>query len=50
MRMEEAGLSEIAQMETAREMFDEFTGSIQRTIDEKKELLEKLDEKYAGID
>ncbi len=36
--------------QTARELFDEFTGSIQRTIDEKRELLERLDEKYAGID
>ena len=45
-RGEESHISE----QTARELFDEFTESIQRTIDEKAELLERLDEKYADID
>lgn len=34
---------------TARHLFDEFTGSIKREIDEKSERLGALDEKYAGI-
>lgn len=33
----------------ARDLFDEFTGSIKREIDEKSERLGALDEKYAGI-
>lgn len=35
---------------TARDLFDEFTGSIKREIDEKAERMGALDEKYAGID
>lgn len=33
----------------AKDLFDEFTGSIKREIDEKSERLGALDEKYAGI-
>ena len=33
----------------ARDLFDEFTGSIKREIDEKSERLGALDEKYEGI-
>lgn len=36
-------------VETARKLFDEFTGSIDRDIDERAERLGALDEKYAGI-
>ncbi len=34
----------------SRKLFDEFTGSIDRVIDEKKELEAARDEKYANID
>ena len=34
----------------SRKLFDEFTGSIDRVIDEKKELEAASDEKYANID
>jgi hypothetical protein len=33
----------------ARKLFDKFTGSINRVIDEKAERLEALDEKYQSI-
>lgn len=33
----------------AKDLFDEFTGSIKREIDEKAERMGALDEKYAGI-
>lgn len=33
----------------ARELFDEFTGSIKRAVDEESERLGALDEKYEGI-
>lgn len=35
---------------SARKLFDEFTGSVSRVIDEKAERLGALDEKYAGLD
>lgn len=35
--------------ETARILFDEFTGSIKRDIDEKSERLGALDEKHSGV-
>ena len=34
----------------SRKIFDEFTGSIDRVIDEKKELEAARNEKYANID
>ena len=34
----------------SRKLFDEFTGSIDRVIDEKKELEAARNEKYANID
>lgn len=37
-------------VEAARKLFDEFTGSIDRDIDERAERLGALDEKYAGVD
>ncbi|MBP5201076.1 MAG: hypothetical protein J6Z82_10575 [Schwartzia sp.] len=36
--------------EEDRKLFKKFSGSIKRHIDEKKELLEALEEKYARID
>lgn len=33
-----------------RELFDDFSGSISRTIDEKVELMVARDEKYAHVD
>ena len=35
--------------EAARTLFDEFTGSIKRDIDERSERLGALDEKYSDI-
>lgn len=36
--------------EDTRKLFDSFTGSIERHIDERKERLMALDEKYASVD
>lgn len=44
-----AGKEEM-RLESARRLFDEFTGSISREINEKEEYLEALDEKYAYSD
>ena len=46
------GRSEVkaASKRSARKIFDEFTGSIKREIDEKAELMAARDDKYADID
>ena len=36
--------------EADRKLFQKFSGSIKRHIDEKKELMEALEEKYASAD
>ena len=36
--------------EADRKIFRKFSGSIKREIDGKRELLEALEEKYAGVD
>ena len=36
--------------DSARKLFDDFSGSISRDINEKAELMAARDEKYAGVD
>ncbi len=36
--------------DSARKLFDDFSGSIARDIDEKAERMAAKDEKYAGVD
>lgn len=38
------------EMKSARKLFEEFTGSVQREIDERAERLSAIEEKYAGVD
>lgn len=46
----ETNKESILQDEETRRLFDKYTGSVNRIIDEKKERQEALDEKYKGID
>lgn len=45
-----AGKNKEIDRDETRKLFDSFSGSIVRHIDEKEERLAALDEKYAGID